>query len=258
MSTTLAVDAPRDGGGAVRGRAARMAEHRRDEVRRPHQQRVAAAVPGARHRHAGAWGGGRESEQVLAGEQREVTGEVQHRTRVTGRCSRARGPGPRSRAARRRTRGRRAAPARASARQARTWPAPPVRGATPRAAAHTVVSMSIIMLRRSASESCGMRRCLASDSCFSPIRTWTDIEDMVEASIDPPVPTVGIVGGTGKLGSALAARFARAGVPVVIGSRVRAAGDRYRRRASRRDSRWEAGPSRAPTTRARARSTGPS
>ena len=45
---------------------------------------------------------------------------------------------------------------------------------------------------------------------------------MVEASIDPPVRTVGIVGGTGKLGMALSARFASAGVPVVIGSRVAA------------------------------------
>jgi 8-hydroxy-5-deazaflavin:NADPH oxidoreductase len=43
---------------------------------------------------------------------------------------------------------------------------------------------------------------------------------MVEASIDQPVRTVGIVGGTGKLGMALAARFASAGLSVVIGSRV--------------------------------------
>jgi NADPH-dependent F420 reductase len=43
---------------------------------------------------------------------------------------------------------------------------------------------------------------------------------MVEASIDQPVRAVGIVGGTGKLGMALAARLASAGVSVVIGSRV--------------------------------------
>ena len=45
---------------------------------------------------------------------------------------------------------------------------------------------------------------------------------MVEASIAQPARTVGIVGGTGKLGMALAARFASAGLSVVIGSRVAA------------------------------------
>ncbi len=45
---------------------------------------------------------------------------------------------------------------------------------------------------------------------------------MVEASIDQPARTIGIVGGTGKLGMALAARFATAGLSVVIGSRVAA------------------------------------
>jgi NADPH-dependent F420 reductase len=45
---------------------------------------------------------------------------------------------------------------------------------------------------------------------------------MVEASIDQPTHTVGIVGGTGRLGMALAARFASAGISVVIGSRVAA------------------------------------
>jgi 8-hydroxy-5-deazaflavin:NADPH oxidoreductase len=45
---------------------------------------------------------------------------------------------------------------------------------------------------------------------------------MVEASMDEPARVVAIVGGTGKLGMALAARFARAGVHVVIGSRVAA------------------------------------
>ena len=49
-----------------------------------------------------------------------------------------------------------------------------------------------------------------------------DIGEMVEASIDRPARAVGIVGGTGKLGMALAARFARAGLSVVIGSRVAA------------------------------------
>jgi 8-hydroxy-5-deazaflavin:NADPH oxidoreductase len=47
---------------------------------------------------------------------------------------------------------------------------------------------------------------------------------MVETSTDQPVRTVGIVGGTGKLGMALAARFANAGLSVVIGSRVAAKG----------------------------------
>lgn len=34
-----------------------------------------------------------------------------------------------------------------------------------------------------------------------------------------PVPTIGVLGGTGKLGRGLALRWARAGVPVVLGSR---------------------------------------
>jgi NADPH-dependent F420 reductase len=45
---------------------------------------------------------------------------------------------------------------------------------------------------------------------------------MVEASSEPPARTVGIVGGTGKLGMALAARFTHAGISVVIGSRLEA------------------------------------
>ena len=43
---------------------------------------------------------------------------------------------------------------------------------------------------------------------------------MVEASTPHSARTVGIVGGTGKLGLALAVRLASAGHPVVIGSRV--------------------------------------
>src|ERR1017187_7264494 len=49
-----------------------------------------------------------------------------------------------------------------------------------------------------------------------------DIGDMVEASIEQTGGPVGIIGGTGKLGAALAMRFASAGHSVVIGSRVAA------------------------------------
>jgi NADPH-dependent F420 reductase len=49
-----------------------------------------------------------------------------------------------------------------------------------------------------------------------------DIAVMVETSTGRSALTVGIVGGTGKLGAALAARFASAGHSVVIGSRVAA------------------------------------
>jgi NADPH-dependent F420 reductase len=49
-----------------------------------------------------------------------------------------------------------------------------------------------------------------------------DTEDMVGTSVDQSARTVGIVGGTGKLGMALTARFAGAGISVVIGSRVAA------------------------------------
>ena len=49
-----------------------------------------------------------------------------------------------------------------------------------------------------------------------------DMGGMVEGSIEQPVRTVGIVGGTGKLGMALAARFVDAGLSVVVGSRVAA------------------------------------
>lgn len=45
---------------------------------------------------------------------------------------------------------------------------------------------------------------------------------MVEASTEPATAGVGIVGGTGKLGAALAKRLASAGHSVVIGSRVAA------------------------------------